>query len=119
MLPRRARQSFSSAVSEPPAPTKIGTDTWYHSSHQPVPGFQNDECYRPTPAAGSRRSAHQSRCREEHRTLPIGRIAGWIVALIILAVIAWAVYTQFIVPRRAPVVETIVVMPFVMIRNSP
>lgn len=56
---------------------------------------------------------------EEHRTLPIGRIVGWIVALIVLVVIVWAVYTQFIVPRRAPVVETIVVKPTVNLTNSP
>src|SRR5438093_11053561 len=119
MLPRRARQSFNSAVSEPPAqlrsaptlgiilPASRCQDSKTMSATDP----------RPRPDLAALRINRDA--EEEHRTLPIGRIAGWIVALIVVAVIAWAGYTQFIVPRRAPVVETIVVKPTVNLTNSP
>jgi RND family efflux transporter MFP subunit len=53
----------------------------------------------------------------EHRSLPIGAIVGWTVAVIVLAVIAWGVYTRVVIPRRAPVVETIIVKPTVNVTN--
>jgi RND family efflux transporter MFP subunit len=52
-----------------------------------------------------------------HRRLPIARIAGWLVALAVIAVVAWQGYTRIVVPRNAPVVETIVVKPSINIAN--
>jgi len=57
------------------------------------------------------------RDEEPERRLPIGRIVGWIVALAVLAAAALAGYRQFVVPRRAPVVETITVKPTVNVAN--
>src|SRR6185436_9714901 len=57
------------------------------------------------------------RDEEKERRLPIGRIIGWIVALAVLAAAALAGYRQFVVPRRAPVVETITVKPTVNVAN--
>jgi RND family efflux transporter MFP subunit len=48
-----------------------------------------------------------------------GRIAGWIVALIVIAGAAYAIYTQWIAPRRAALVDTIVVKPTVNVTNPP
>jgi HlyD family secretion protein len=55
----------------------------------------------------------------EHRALPIGAIVGWAVAAIVLVVLAWVGYTRIVVPRRAPIVETIIVKPSVNITNPP
>lgn len=48
-----------------------------------------------------------------------GRIVGWIVAAAILTVAAVAVYRKVVVPRRAPVVETVVVKRTVNVANPP
>ena len=53
----------------------------------------------------------------EHRSLPIGAIVGWSVAVIVFAVIAWLGYTKVVVPRRAPLVETIIVKPTINVTN--
>lgn len=53
----------------------------------------------------------------EHRSLPIGAIVGWTIAAIVVVVIAWGVYTRVVIPRRAPVVETIIVKPTVNVTN--
>jgi HlyD family secretion protein len=55
----------------------------------------------------------------EHRAFPIGAIVGWAVAAIVLVVLAWVGYTRIVVPRRAPIVETIIVKPSVNITNPP
>ena len=48
-----------------------------------------------------------------------GKIAGWIIALGILIAAAIALYKVWIVPRRAPVVDTLVVKPTVNVTNPP
>jgi RND family efflux transporter MFP subunit len=53
----------------------------------------------------------------EHRSLRIGAIVGWSVAVIVLAILAWLGYTKIVVPRRAPIVETIIVKPTVNVTN--
>ena len=56
---------------------------------------------------------------KEQSSLPIGRIAGWIVVLIALIAAGVFVYNQWIRPGRAPVVETLVVKPTVNVSNPP
>lgn len=56
---------------------------------------------------------------EPDRRLPLGRIIGWIVVLAVLGIAAFAGYQQFVVPRRAPVVETMTVKPTVNVANPP
>src|SRR5438093_610793 len=53
----------------------------------------------------------------EQRTFPIGRIVGWLIALIVLVIGAIALYRTWIGPSRAPMVETVVVKPTVNISN--
>ncbi len=55
----------------------------------------------------------------EPRSLPITRIVGWLLALVILVAGGVIVYNRWIVPRRAPVVETVVVKPSVNVTNPP
>ena len=55
----------------------------------------------------------------EHTALPIGRIFGWIVLLIALISAGVFVYSRWILPSRAPVVETLVVKPTVNVSNPP
>ncbi len=59
--------------------------------------------------------------REEHdaRRVPWGTIAGWIVALAVVIGAAIAIYKVWIVPRSAPVVDTLVVKPSVNVTNPP
>jgi RND family efflux transporter MFP subunit len=59
--------------------------------------------------------------REEHdaRGVSVGTIVGWIVAIAIVAGAAIAIYKVWIVPRRAPVVDTLVVKPSVNVTNPP
>jgi len=59
--------------------------------------------------------------REEHdaRGVPLGTIAVWIVALAVVIAAAIAIYKVWIVPRRAPVVDTLVVKPMVNVTNPP
>src|SRR6266550_1122548 len=56
---------------------------------------------------------------KEQSSLPIGRIAGWIFFLIALIAAGVFVYNQWILPGRAPVVETLVVKPTVNVSNPP
>src|SRR5207248_168120 len=58
---------------------------------------------------------------EEHERsgVPVVRIVAWLIALVALAAIAYAVYTRVIVPRNAPLVETIVIKPSVNLANPP
>jgi len=56
---------------------------------------------------------------EETSRLPITRIVVWILVVAVAGVLAWIGYNDFVVPRRAPVVETIVVKPSVNIANAP
>ncbi len=55
----------------------------------------------------------------EGRRVPIGAIAGWIIAIVVLLLAGWAVYTKLVVPRQAPVVETVVLKPAVNVANAP
>ena len=59
--------------------------------------------------------------REEHdaRGVPLGTIAVWIVALGVIIAAAIAIYKVWIVPRGAPVVDTLVVKPMVNVTNPP
>jgi len=53
----------------------------------------------------------------EQRALPIGRIVGWIVFLIALIAAGVAIYNRWILPSRAPMVETLLVKPTINISN--
>src|SRR5215471_15406180 len=53
----------------------------------------------------------------ESRSLPIGRILGWIVLLAALFGVGVLVYNRWILPGRAPLVETLVLKPTVNISN--
>ncbi len=55
----------------------------------------------------------------EQRSFPLARIAGWLIALVVLIGMAIVVYQKWIEPSRAPMVETIVVKPTVNISNPP
>src|SRR5437762_7807229 len=66
-------------------------------------------CARPgLHALPTRRSSDLREPEQEHRRLPIARVIGWCFALIVLAIVAVAVYRQWIAPSRAPMVETLV-----------
>src|SRR5437763_16069303 len=54
---------------------------------------------------------------EDEARFPLGKIAGWVVALIVAGAIAWAAYTRLVVPRRAPAVESVVVKPSINVAN--
>ncbi|MEA2239094.1 MAG: HlyD family secretion protein [Thermoanaerobaculia bacterium] len=56
---------------------------------------------------------------DDPKSVAWGRIAGWIVALIVIAGAAYAIYTQWIGPRRAPLVDTMVVKPTINVTNPP
>lgn len=58
-----------------------------------------------------------NRDEESDRRFPVGRVVAWVVVLAILSVAAYAGYTRFVVPRRAPVVETVVLKPTVNVAN--
>ena len=55
----------------------------------------------------------------EQRSLPIGRILGWTILFAGLIVVGVAFYTEWILPRRAPLVDTIVVKPTINVTNPP
>jgi HlyD family secretion protein len=59
--------------------------------------------------------------REEHdaRGVAWGTIVGWIVAIGVVIGAAIAIYKVWIVPRRAPVVDTLVVKPTINVTNPP
>jgi multidrug efflux pump subunit AcrA (membrane-fusion protein) len=59
--------------------------------------------------------------REEHdaRGVSWGRIVGWVVALAVVIGAAIAIYKMWIVPGRAPLVDTLVVKPTVNVTNPP
>lgn len=54
---------------------------------------------------------------EVESRVSIGKIAAWIGGIALLAALAWAAYAYVIVPRRAPVVETVVVKPSINVSN--
>jgi len=54
---------------------------------------------------------------EDESRLSLGKIAAWVIALAAIGAIAWVAYTRFVVPRRAPVVESIVVKPSINVAN--
>ena len=54
---------------------------------------------------------------QEHRRLPIAKVIGWSVVVIVLAIALVLVYGQWIAPSRAPLVETVVVKPTVNVTN--
>jgi len=49
----------------------------------------------------------------------VAKIIGWIAAIAVVAGIAWATYAFVVVPRSAPLVETIVVKPSINVANPP
>jgi HlyD family secretion protein len=53
------------------------------------------------------------------RSFPIGRIVTWIVVLAVVSALGFVGYQQFVVPRSAPVVETMIVKPMVNVANPP
>ena len=56
---------------------------------------------------------------DDARRVSWGTIVGWIIALGIVIGAAIALYKVWIVPRRAPVVDTLVVKPTVNVTNPP
>lgn len=56
---------------------------------------------------------------KETRRFPIAAILGWVIALAIIVTLAFVLYTQFVVPRRAPVVDAITVKPVINVANPP
>ena len=48
-----------------------------------------------------------------------GKIIGWLASIAIVIAAAWAAYAYVIVPRSAPLVETIVVKPSINVANPP
>src|SRR5207248_329277 len=54
---------------------------------------------------------------EDESRFPLGKIAGWVIALAVIGAIGWVAYARFVVPRRAPVVESIVVKPSINVAN--
>ena len=54
---------------------------------------------------------------QEHRSLPIAKVIGWCVAVIVFVIAAVLVYRQWIAPSRAPLVETLIVKPTVNVTN--
>ncbi len=56
---------------------------------------------------------------EDAKSVAWGTIAGWIVALVVVLGAAYAIYALWIGPRRAPLVDTIVVKPTVNVTNPP
>jgi RND family efflux transporter MFP subunit len=56
---------------------------------------------------------------DDAKSVAWGTIAGWIVALAVVLGAAYAIYTLWIGPRRAPLVDTVVVKPTVNVTNPP
>jgi len=56
---------------------------------------------------------------DEPARVPVVTILVWTIAIAAVVAIGYLVYARFVVPRRAPVVETIVVKPTVNIANPP
>jgi len=56
---------------------------------------------------------------DEPARLPVVTILVWTIAIAAVVAIGYLVYARFVVPRRAPVVETIVVKPTVNVANPP
>jgi HlyD family secretion protein len=56
---------------------------------------------------------------DDARGFPIARVIGWLVAIGIVAALGWLLYVRVIVPRSAPVVETLIVKPSVNVANPP
>jgi RND family efflux transporter MFP subunit len=54
---------------------------------------------------------------QEHRRLPIARVIGWSIALIVFAIVAVVVYRLWIAPSRAPMVETLILKPIINVAN--
>jgi len=55
----------------------------------------------------------------EQSSIPVGRIAGWIVFFVALIAVGVFVYNRWILPGRAPLVETLVVKPTINVSNPP
>jgi HlyD family secretion protein len=56
---------------------------------------------------------------KEQSSIPIGRILGWLFFFIALIAFGVFVYNRWILPGRAPLVETLVLKPTVNISNPP
>jgi RND family efflux transporter MFP subunit len=59
------------------------------------------------------------RSDEEERAITPGRVVGWLIALAVVVAIAYLAWTRWIVPARAPLVETILANPAVNVANPP
>lgn len=54
----------------------------------------------------------------EESRFPLGKVLGWLAAVVVLSLIAFLVYQQWIAPRRLPVVELMTVKPAINQTNS-
>ena len=59
------------------------------------------------------------RSADDQQGTPVGKIIGWVVALAILAGLAWFVIQRWVMPSRAQLVETSVVKASVNVANPP
>jgi HlyD family secretion protein len=57
------------------------------------------------------------RDEDDAKSVAWGAVAGWVVALAVVVGAAYAIYTLWIGPRRAPLVDTIVVKPAINVTN--
>lgn len=55
----------------------------------------------------------------ETTAVPVARIVVWVLVAAAVLAIAYAVYVNVVVPRRAPVVETVVIKPTINVANPP
>ena len=60
---------------------------------------------------------HRDEEETTKRSFPIGRIVFWVVAIIVGSALSYFGYEQVVVPRSAPVVETMIVKPMVNVAN--
>src|SRR3954469_3722401 len=54
---------------------------------------------------------------DDAKSVAWGTVFGWIVALAVVLAAAYAIYVLWIGPRRAPLVDTVVVKPTVNVSN--
>jgi RND family efflux transporter MFP subunit len=62
---------------------------------------------------------HREDAEPSGGTFPFGKIIVWIVVLAIAGALGYVAYQQWVVPSRAPMVETMVVKPSVNVANPP
>src|SRR5438874_1203795 len=62
---------------------------------------------------------HRDDDEHERRSFPIVKIVVWIVVLAAIGVAGFAGYQKYVLPRSAPVAETLVIKPMVNVAHPP